>query len=73
MTIFYIVSLSGGNTGGYLAHIGGGIFSFIYIKQLNTNKIFKVFLKIALNSMKKIATIFTIKNKIKKIKKSILF
>lgn len=41
LTIFYIVSLSGGNTGGYLAHIGGGIFSFIYMKQLDTSKIFK--------------------------------
>ncbi len=40
LTIYYIISLSGGNTGGYLAHIGGGIFSFIYIKQLNTSKIF---------------------------------
>jgi len=40
LTIFYVVSLSGGNTGGYLAHIGGGIFSFIYINQLNTSKIF---------------------------------
>ena len=41
LTIFYVISLSGGNTGGYLAHIGGGLFSFIYIKQLNKNKIFK--------------------------------
>ena len=40
LTIYYIISLSGGNTGGYLAHIGGGIFSFIYMKQLNTSKIF---------------------------------
>ena len=30
LTIYYIISLSGGNTGGYLAHIGGGIFS-LYI------------------------------------------
>lgn len=45
LTIFYIVSLSGGNTGGYLAHIGGGIFSFIYMKQLNTSKIFKSIFK----------------------------
>ena len=45
LTIYYIVSLSGGNTGGYLAHIGGGIFSFIYMKQLNTSKIFKSIFK----------------------------
>ena len=45
LTIYYIISLSGGNTGGYLAHIGGGIFSFIYMKQLNTNKIFKSIFK----------------------------
>ena len=45
LTIFYVISLSGGNTGGYLAHIGGGLFSFIYIKQLNTNKIFKSIFK----------------------------
>jgi len=45
LTIYYIVSLSGGNTGGYLAHIGGGIFSFIYMKQLDTSKIFKSIFK----------------------------
>ena len=45
LTIYYIVSLSGGNTGGYLAHIGGGIFSFIYIKQLDKSKIFKSIFK----------------------------
>ena len=45
LTIFYIVSLSGGNTGGYLAHIGGGLFSFIYMKQLNKSKIFKSIFK----------------------------
>ena len=45
LTIYYIISLSGGNTGGYLAHIGGGIFSFIYMKQLNTSKIFKSIFK----------------------------
>ena len=45
LTIYYIVSLSGGNTGGYLAHIGGGIFSFIYMKQQNTSKIFKSIFK----------------------------
>ena len=45
LTIYYIVSLSGGNTGGYLAHIGGGIFSFIYMKKLDTSKIFKSIFK----------------------------
>ena len=45
LTIYYIISLSGGNTGGYLAHIGGGIFSFIYMKQLDTSKIFKSIFK----------------------------
>lgn len=41
LTIFYAISLSSGNTGGYLAHLGGGIFSYMYIKQINTSKIFK--------------------------------
>jgi len=45
LTIFYIISLSSGNTGGYLAHLGGGIFSYIYIKQINTSKIFKSIFK----------------------------
>ena len=45
LTIYYIVSLSGGNTGGYLAHIGGGIFSFVYMKQLDKSKIFKSIFK----------------------------
>ena len=45
LTIYYIMSLSGGNTGGYLAHIGGGIFSFIYMKQIDTSKIFKSIFK----------------------------
>ena len=45
LTIYYIVSLTGGNTGGYLAHFGGGIFSFIYMKQLNKSKIFKSMFK----------------------------
>ena len=45
LTIYYIVSLTGGNTGGYLAHIGGGIFSFIYMKKLDTSKIFKSIFK----------------------------
>ena len=45
LTIYYIICLSGGNTGGYLAHIGGGIFSFIYMKQLDTSKIFKSIFK----------------------------
>ena len=45
LTIYYIISLSGGNAGGYLAHIGGGIFSFIYMKQLDTSKIFKSIFK----------------------------
>jgi len=45
LTIYYIICLSGSNTGGYLAHIGGGIFSFIYMKQLDTSKIFKSIFK----------------------------
>ena len=45
LTIYYIVSLSNGNTGGNIAHIGGGLFSFIYMKQLNTRKIIKSIFK----------------------------
>ena len=73
LTIYYIISLSGENTGGYLAHIGGGIFSFIYMKQLNTSKIFKSIFKNNSKFNEKDSDYIYNQKQNKKIKKLILY
>ncbi|MEC9209156.1 MAG: rhomboid family intramembrane serine protease [Bacteroidota bacterium] len=66
MVILDILSIPKGNSGGHIAHLGGALFGYLYIKQLQKGNDlsinFSVFLKRFMNT-------FKIKSKLKKVHK----
>lgn len=67
-----VLRLSGSNTGGYLSHLGGAIFGFLYVKYFG-NKQIKTSFSIA-NLFKKkekpLKTVYNSKKKVKRLTKS---
>ena len=66
IVILDVLSIPKGNAGGHIAHIGGALFGYLYIKQLqqgkdisiNFNKFIQLFIKI-LNNKKKIKKVYS--------------
>ena len=64
--ILDILSIPSENTGGHIAHLGGAIFGYIYIKQLKKKNTSSNFIKFLI---KKLNSIFKRKTKVKSIYK----
>jgi len=61
-----IISIPKGNTGGHIAHIGGAIFGYIYIKQLQRGNDFSTGFS---NFLERLVNTFKNKSKLKKVYK----
>ncbi len=44
MVIIDILSIPEGNSGGHIAHLGGALFGYIYIKQISTGKDISIYI-----------------------------
>ena len=61
-----IISIPKGNTGGHIAHIGGAIFGYIYIKQLQKGNDFSIGFS---NFLERLVNTFKNKSKLKTVHK----
>ena len=61
-----IISIPKGNTGGHIAHIGGALFGYIYIKQLQRGNDFSTGFS---NFLERLVNTFKNKSKLKKVYK----
>ncbi len=57
-----LISVSGSNAGGHIAHLGGALFGFVYIRQLKQGRDLAIWFN---NLVDRIAAMFSIGNKMK--------
>ena len=58
--LFDLISLAGGNGGGHIAHLGGALFSYVYVSQSNNKKItfFSWFSELLTKRKKSLQTVY---------------
>jgi membrane associated rhomboid family serine protease len=66
IVILDILSIPKGNAGGHIAHLGGALFGYLYIKQLQKRNDLSINFS---NFLERLINIFKTKNKLKKVHK----
>jgi membrane associated rhomboid family serine protease len=66
MVLLDILSIPKGNAGGHIAHLGGALFGYLYIKQLQTGNNLNINLS---NFLERLINTFKTKSKLKKVHK----
>ena len=66
MVLLDILSIPKGNAGGHIAHLGGALFGYLYIKQLQTGNNLSINFS---NFLERLINTFKTKSKLKKVHK----